>query len=744
MKKIFFVALSLFLTGVFLSEDVHAQKRKKKVAVPEKSIYDLDTLIKPIPFQRSHWHDNIDKAQRGADVSDGHIDGLIYYAEDTVLTNLLTESMLDEVDQLQITIENLPFTGDVYTSQEGQLKIGYLVALADLVRDFNQDNRNGPVFWARVVANFKEMVIAKHEGRLLEFVKANNNVYSFANASLLKGNLEAKTMVYKQMAKEEPAFMIHKLGEFSREPYADEVIAEAAKVVPNEVFNYASSTNYALSGAVKRSKDPLVQTIVKITEQSKSPLKAMSFLSDVHNGKLTVDEVDKITSNQDLFFKNLVRLKLENASLGDKTFTSELQYRGLKYVREMNDLHESPDAVRFKCIDGFKPEELYFIMVYGQDEIYTSSYVGTFRRMMQRMDSMKGDELLAKVNYDKFRTFLRMAAGYNTLSDFLKTIEAEKKTVLMRDFIAGLGKGREDDLEDAVDVADAFGSINDSDLVVFLQDEVKKNYEEAYKNRSMKGMRVYALLATLFDGLKASENEEAMKQQSEVLQLPPINMVRYNDLAKDSGVVYEQYFFYGDEDGRASYASFLGNFRDGKWKVTPSKSWTTIASTSGRKIVIYANLPLTEPEDEEAQKQLAAYLAAENITPTIVVHRGHSYHLPLTLERLNKNVRIVMLGSCGGYHNLATVLDLSPDAHIISSKQTGAMAVNDPIIKSINDRILEGKDVDWITMWKSLDGYFAGKGALRETFNDYVPPQKNLGAIFIKAYRKLANSQAEI
>ena len=98
-----------------------------------------------------------------------------------------------------------------------------------------------------------------------------------------------------------------------------------------------------------------------------------------------------------------------------------------------------------------------------------------------------------------------------------------------------------------------------------------------------------------------------------------------------------------------------------------------------------------------------------------------------------------MLGSCGGYHNLGTVLGHSPDAHIISSKQTGAMAVNEPIIKAINTRLLEGKDIDWIVMWKELDGYFTGKGAQEELFNDYVPPHKNLGAIFIKAYRRLAD-----
>src|SRR5690606_16863190 len=205
-----------------------------------------------------------------------------------------------------------------------------------------------------------------------------------------------------------------------------------------------------------------------------------------------------------------------------------------------------------------------------------------------------------------------------------------------------------------------------------LQQEVKENYERSYKERSLKGMRVYALLATLFNGLKSSDNAEALRQQSEVLSLPPINLVPYKNLVDESGTIYQQVFFYGDEDGRVSFASFLRGFKDGKWKTTSNKYWTTISSVSGKKIVIFANNPLPEPEDEEAQKKLAEYLAEQKISPTVVIHRGHSYHLPLTLERLNKNSRIVMLGSCGGYHNLSVVLDRSPDAHIISSKQIGA------------------------------------------------------------------------
>ena len=749
-RSVFYLTGILIIISILLPAHSFSQiRKKKKVAVPEMSIYDVDTLTNLIPLNRQGFHKKIDEAQRRADLMDGRPDGQITYTEDTLYTNLLTQSIIKDVDHFQIMIENLPFAADADLSeaQKGhQQKLGYLKDLHELVNKFNRDIRVDPVFWRRVVNNFRDMLLARHENRLFEFAVKHADIYSLTNAQLLDGSAEARAYVYTEMGKKDPKMMIKRLSEYANYPFACEIIAEAAKVVPNEIYTYASSTAYPLRNAVRMCSDPLVQTIVRITDGSKSPLKAMAFLSDVYKNKKTIEEISEITSNQNLFFKNLVRLKLENEGLGGTTYTGELQYLILRnYIREMNDLHEEKDPVRFKCIETSKPEELYFIMVYGQDEIYTSSFVGTFKRMMERMgDSIKGGDLIERVNYDKFRTFIRMCAGYNTLSTFLATMTQEKKNALMQKFIGSLEKGNEDDLEDAVDVADAFGSIDDKQLLDFLQNEVKANFERSYKERSMKGMRVYALLSVLFNGLKASDNPEALKEQSKILGLNPINFVGYNNLVNDSNVVYQQVFFYGDKDGKMSFGRFMENFKDGKWKVTPSKYWTTITSTSGKKVVIYANNPLPEPEDEEAQAALCKYLSDQGIYPSIMIHRGHSYHLPLTMDRFNKYTKVAMLGSCGGYHNLGRVLDQSPDAHIISSKQTGAALINDAIIRAINARLLDGKNIDWINMWKELNTLFAAKKPSdKNLFVDYVPPHKNLGSLFIKAYRKMAGNEEE-
>jgi hypothetical protein len=251
-----------------------------------------------------------------------------------------------------------------------------------------------------------------------------------------------------------------------------------------------------------------------------------------------------------------------------------------------------------------------------------------------------------------------------------------------------------------VDVADAFGSINDPELIAFLKQEVRHNYERTYRAQnaqSKKGVVVYGLLSTIFS---SSENSSQLSDDLSVI--PPITYVGHQSLQDGEHGVVQQVFFYGDKDGAGAYSNYMGLFRNNKWKVTENQYWATITSTGPNKVTIYANKALPEPEDETAQNKLQEYLDDNNIKPSVFVHRGHSYFLPTTLEHLNEHVKVVMLGSCGGYHNLAKVLDRSPDAHIISSKQVGALNVNVPIIKEINERLLAGQDLNWIEMWSSL------------------------------------------
>jgi hypothetical protein len=413
------------------------------------------------------------------------------------------------------------------------------------------------------------------------------------------------------------------------------------------------------------------------------------------------------------------------------------------FIREINALHTvNNDNVRFRRLDGLTAQELYYLAVLGEDEIYTSSFVrGVYPRIFQRMANPRGDSLIMSVNGDYFRKFIKMAAGYNTLNHFLSTMDKQNAETMMKAFVIGLEKPRKtNDLEDAVDVADSYSSIMDKnrDLANFILNEVKVSYTKNVQDNNKRGMVIYNLMRILFESADTSKKVDL----SSILGIPSIYGKDYNGLVDDSGRVIQQVFFYGDEDkdGQNSYINFMSMFR-GKpgWRIDERRpEWTSIISTRGKPVWIFANKPLygENDPDDKAQDKLIDYLKERNLEPSVVIHRGHSYHLSTTIHKLPASARIIVLGSCGGYNNLNDVLTVCPDAHIISSKQVGTKTVNEPILEAINARLLTGKNIDWISMWRELSTKKFATGDAKEKFDDYIPPYKNLGAIFIKAYRK--------
>jgi hypothetical protein len=488
---------------------------------------------------------------------------------------------------------------------------------------------------------------------------------------------------------------------------------------------------------------------------SKSGQLYFPFLDNLMRKKITIADIDRVKDNDLDYYRLLVQTRIEYAHrllpperdsvMGMQALTDRMASKAKQYfIREINALHTvENENIRYKRIEGLTPQELYYLIVLGEDEIYTSSYLNVYKKIFQRMSVPRGDSLLLSVNGDYFRKFIKMAAGYNTLNDFLGKMDKDNATTTMKAFVIRLEST--EGLEEAVDVADSYSSIMDKDtsLAKFIFQEVKWNLERNIANRNKRGVVIYNLLKVLFSSADTTNKVDLSSE----LGIASIYGQDYRALTDDSGRVIQQVFFYGDEDkdGQNSFENFMKMFR-GKpeWKVAQNEEWVTINSTKGKPVWIYANKPLLGEDDPDAraQAQLNDYLSDNNLKPTIVIHRGHSYHLQYTLKQLAPTAKIVVLGSCGGYNNLNEVLTICEEAHIISSKQVGTKTVNEPILQAINTNLLSGKNIDWVSLWRGLGTKFTN-AASREKFDDYIPPYKNLGAILIKAYRKSMVGEGE-
>ncbi len=703
-----------------------------------------------IPINRQGFHDNIDKEQLNADKLDGKQDGYVKVGDDENMNLQVTSALTKLVDDMQLEIE-------LDTSLDHRLKVKYLSGLHQTLRDYNVkraykriDAEEAPA----MLQAYHQMMQADIKGksiypvaRSLSFEAGERMIDAFQENP---GYKEARAEMFSKFAFKNLEDIMPKLGPYLDYPIVDTIVAAVAKKYPNQVLTYATSYTPTAS-AIRRNQDPLVQQIVAIGKSSQST-KLLPFIDQLLDGSATLSELESKVANDDTYFRLMVhssivlqKKRAEGANiLGLKAMQENMKAKSLRYIREVNDLHEEGHAVRFRIVKDFTPEELYYLIINGQEELFTSSYtnaakMGLYDQMMLRMKPPRGDSLLMLVSFDRFKKFIAMAAGFNTLDNFLKSMDPENANYLMVKFVRSLEKT--EDLEDAVDVANSFGSIRDPKLLDFLREEVRKNLSFVQQKHDKRGITIYSLLNSIFTEDGHGSDSSWASDMSSKLQLPPINYVEFATLPSDSGRIYQQVFFYGDEDGISSYASFMGNFPKGEWNVTKNTYWTTITSAKGKPTTIFANNPLKEPEDKTAIEKLGEYLDEKDIHPTIFIHRGHSYHVNTTLDNLQSTARIVVLGSCGGYHNLATVLEKAPEAHIISSKQVGTRWVNEPIIRSLEDVVRAGKNVDWVQMWAGLSRKFAGEGANKALFDDYVPPHKNLGAIFIKAYRQVMKDE---
>jgi hypothetical protein len=697
------------------------------------------------------FHDHIKEEQRLADKADGRLDGIVKVGNNADVNLQVTDALIRKINVLRNDIE-------IDSSLTNNDKVRYLRYIEDLLKDFIfswKKHTINPSLAPLLVENFDEIFHANIKGEnMTPIIQKVPYEVGLINASIFNENpgyQESKIALFRKYCEINPDRILANLGPYVNEPFADSLVIEAFNNSPSQLYTYAQSASSPQGKLIRKIDDPRIQTVVKLSTQNRA-LFYFPFLDDLISGKKTIAEIEKVAGTSDKtydsigyysllvkteinYYSRLVQGDTPVAMLGANGLVDMLKAKAIQhFITPINELHENPNpAVRFRALQPLNAQELYYMMVLGENDIYTSSYKYSFDRMIQKMGpNPHGDSLLISLNFDHFKKFIKMAAEYNKLSEFLKTMP-ENSEKLMQAFVAKLETTKT--LEDAVDVADSYGSITSPDLQKSMLQNVEWNEQRCIKENNERGRKIYSLLKAIFLSADPKNGIDLAK----AIGIPPIYTVDYNYLADDSGRIIEQVFFYGDKDGKASFASYLTSFPSNDWTITQKKEWIEIRSRRGKPITIFANLPLDNETDKDAkaQEDLIDYLDSKGLKPSIVIHRGHSYHLPYTIQQLPESAKIIMLGSCGGYQNLKTILKYCPDAHIISTKQTGAMNVNKPIIDALDNTLREGKNIDWRQMWSSLDNEFSkAPREVRETFEDYIPPQKNLGALFIKAYNK--------
>jgi hypothetical protein len=698
-----------------------------------KILFFLFCLINISSFSQNLDETNgyIDREQRRLDSFDGKIDGKIELKKYDEQSKLYKEIYFTLVDSFQNKVNK---SAQLASYQRRNLLFGMYMTLSEIS---GKTFSNIPLYYQKLFLHAHGLIRALENNDLLSYL-ITDPLYSVKNIYFYKYDLRAKDFLIAS-CHTYPDEVLKAFSKYSDRPYKDTVVEACAIQAPNVAKNYLIGET-GIKQILMNSGNMNIIGMRGFFAQYNILSKGMVLVDDIVDGNLiTIEDAHTISLDKRKFLRKMIEIRNSDYIMAEYSLDQQLKATSLEYVRIINELHDEKDPKkRFACIDDFNWKELYTLLVYSEEEIFTSTFNGVFERLIFRInqDKISGDRMLEKVKYNKFRTFIKICANFNKLGDFMKTMPKDQSRMLITKFTNNLDKN-EGDLSSAINVANAFSSINDSLLLVYMRENIALEYKRTEKEGNRNGTAIYGLLKSLF---VANERKDAVWFQSMAMKykLQPINQIDSSALFGMDKVHRQVHFFYDDEDGEASFASFITSFTTPNYRITRKTNYVIIESIKGKKVIIYANHPKSELE---GQANLVGLMDSFRKDIQLFVHRGHSYYAMNTIDQIPPRTKIVFLGSCGSYHNIHEVLSRSENVHIISSKQIGTMGVNNPLLFHIAETVREGKHLVWSDVWSKTAKTIAKNPDAVEKFRDYVAPDKNLGAIFLQAFTRLVTQE---
>lgn len=402
----------------------------------------------------------------------------------------------------------------------------------------------------------------------------------------------------------------------------------------------------------------------------------------------------------------------------------------LEIGEQLNDRHEMPSEQRFSIIKDYDSKQLYELISYGRSEMFTSTFVGTFDRLHEKLTAEHKNiyDVVDPQFPQSTAVFLEAATAYGKLDQAMPLVPKEKWGEVLDQFGTKISEGN---ASYAVALADMVKGAKDPAIKQQLKEFVEEKYQNAPEGKEKD---TYGVLISYHNTQPGVEQIPA--DVPDKYQAPPIKELSREAIVGKDGMHRQLVVFPGDEDGRNSYANYITRYQKNEhYKFEDKGDYIKITPTSSAdiKMEIYANKPGHDPA------KIVNNLKEQDGKPPefdSVINRGHSYNIDETMPYFSSNMSLAFLGSCGGYSNVEKLLRIAPDAQVISTKETGAMAVNDPLIYHINESIRTGQPVNWEHEQKYLDSL----GSPRK--QHYVLPHRNTALAMQAKINELENERS--
>ena len=395
-----------------------------------------------------------------------------------------------------------------------------------------------------------------------------------------------------------------------------------------------------------------------------------------------------------------------------------------------------PQRDIFKALDGANSGQLYDLITQQQTSTGFNYTQGTYNEISKRLY-----ETLAKENKSFSDLMRESPERAQKLRDFIKTADSFKR---MDDLVSHLN--REDHhriVEMLFTKQEGFGH-DISTLSSFIKNLPKNSpaipYIEATiieraLNRDDFEKADMGLLGRWLanqDVHKISTDNQGFfnrVKNDPSFEVKDLAAIKSGKLLDVAGRNFQLHAFYNDKDGIDTFKSFSNSLRADGFQVKKQDDFLIFSKESnGRRVEIVVSPP---EKDGATIPQIVDYIKSKNGVMSVLSGRGHAHHMEKAVELITPDTKIVALGGCWGHNYASAVLEKSPDAHILATTGVGRMAINNFNTKWINDQILSGRDMNWVSLEKEWERLKKDK-TLAKDIEQYISPNQNIFLMYEK------------
>jgi len=526
-----------------------------------------------------------------------------------------------------------------------------------------------------------------------------------------------------------PYFISTRLDDARYQPYRDTLLYYLANGAP-EIFtqkiNDRSGIFYTLAS---NSNNRTVKALTPIVKDNYYE-KVLPFSLAILENRTTADSIKQLSLTPSAYYRAFIDETIRLYTSSDRQMKIFLErpiadlnktLANAYYINEINTLHDSPDKVRFKILDNLSARELYFLLVGGSGQLYTSSFLYVYKKFIAETEKQGLDNFLKEIDSYQFGQFVSNLSVYGLVNDLVEKLHQEQFANLLSNYFRRVLSTQLTDNQiilNSMTLSEILNDIKNQPVVTKILLAQIALYE---KSRA----QYDPMLQRMFTGFKSILSGKTEFISDATYDVLPVERMKRNN------IIVQACMFYDDEDGVSSFESSLNTYDKKNWDKKDMGNYIVFSSINGNAMKVYMNKPMMKQGSDTTQDEMLRAIANEGYEISSYIHRGHSYHLPQSLRKISPKASFVFLGSCGGYNEVLNVFQQNPDVNIIVTRNIGSKLINDPLLQNINEELVNNKDINWDEMWKEFNTKFTSRQT-KDLFSSYIPPNHYIGMKFIR------------